>query len=230
MFRITHNNFERTFDLTQFDTEDINEWQNSTRLAEAGWGDRYQYESDVIINAIGDNKINSILEIGSGPGLLSQMIQIKLKYDVQYDLIDKPYAKTYFNDNIFKGNFYVKDISIDLDISDLANEYDLIICNDVLEHLLAPINIVRKMRQLMHKDSILFISVPNWRMAHQFFYRGLWDYDNFLYMMHVCRLYCEQVYGSPLQTPYYAKLDSESTMPDELLTSWNFYFKLKKHE
>lgn len=230
IFRITHNNFESTLDANNLDTLEETEWENTCRLEEQGWTARYEYEKSLIIDVINKNPTKTILEIGSGPGILSQLIQKDIPNLTEYHLIDKPFAKKYFEENNFLGKFFVKNISIDLDITGLNSAYDLIICNDTLEHLIAPSNIVKKINSLMHNDSIAFISVPNWRMAHQFLYRGLWDYDNFIYFMYIHGFEADVVYSSILQTPFYPRISSESTMPEELLQSWNWYFVMKKRK
>lgn len=233
IFRVKHVNFEERFNVyTDADTLDPNEWADSSRLKEQGWESRYAYEAEVILDTIKNHPtpIKTILEVGSGPGVLSQKIQAGLSHAVTYHLVDKPYAEKYFKDNNFKGEFFVKDISLDLDKTGLLPTYDFIICNDTLEHLLAPSNVVRRFYELTTDNSLVFISVPNWRMAHQFVYRGLWDYDNFIYLMYTHKFDVVNVYPSILQTPPYPKLSSESEMPDELLQSWNWYFVVKKRK
>jgi len=229
IFRITHVPFETQFNaLNGGDTLDPIEWKGDIRLTQPGWQNRYEYEAKLVANVVENSPIKTILEIGSGPGVLSQLIQKELSYEVDYHLVDKTYAKQYFEEHNFKGKFLVKDISLDLDTSDLLPTYDLIICNDTLEHLHAPNNTLRKIHSLLSETSIFFVSVPNWRMAHQFIYRGLWDYDNFIYFLYIHGIDVTAVYPSILQTPYYPKMDSERAMPDELIQSWNFYFICKK--
>jgi 2-polyprenyl-3-methyl-5-hydroxy-6-metoxy-1,4-benzoquinol methylase len=230
IFRIKHNNFEKIFNANGIDTLDTNEWKDTGRLAEQGWDNRYDYEAQLLRAVIIEHKAKTILEIGSGPGVLSQKIQHLLPTPVSYDLVDKPFAKKYFEDNKFVGRFFVKDISADLNTEGLLDNYDFIICNDTLEHLIAPSNIIKKVHGLMHCDSVFFVSVPNWRMAHQFLYRGLFDYDNFVYFMYIHGFEMESVYPSCLQTPDYPKTDTEEEMPEELRRSWNWYFTMKlKH-
>ena len=221
IFRIKHNNFEKKFDAFKPDTLEINEWESTGRLIEQGWDNCYDYEAQLILEVIRENKVKTILELGSGPGVLSQKIQKLLPDAVTYHLVDKPFAKKYFEEHKFEGKFLVKDISMDMDTEGLLPKYDLIIINDTLEHLIAPSNIVKHIHNLMNTESTLFVSVPNWRMAHQFLYRGLWDYDNFIYFMHVHKFEMHSVYPSCLQTPDYPKTDSEESMPDELRQSWN---------
>jgi len=74
------------------------------------------------------------------------------------------------------------------------------------------------------------VSIPNWRMAHQFIYRGIWDYDNFLYFLYIHNLQINFVYRSNLTNPPYKRLDSETLLPEELLYSWNFYFATTKKD
>ena len=224
IFRITHNNFETSFNGLKPDTLDVGEWEvGDVRAEEPSWIARYQYEASVIGNIISEKKHNTVLEIGAGCGKLNSYILPSVAHEIDYHLIDRAAAKVMFEKNGGKGSFFVKDLSLDLDLTDLHQKYDMVICNDVLEHLLAPANILRRVHSLMTPSSTFFVSIPNWRMAHQFIYRGLWDYDNLLYFMHIHSFKVDDIYPSPLQTPYYPKLDSEQTMPDELLQSWNFY-------
>lgn len=227
VFRLTHVPFERDFNVFKdLDTLDTNEWENASRTEEQGWKIRYDYEAQLIRTLIDENQSKTILEVGSGPGHLSQLVQKDL--DLDYHLVDKPFAEKYFREHNFKGKFFIKDISLDLDTTDLLPSYDLLICNDVLEHLLAPSNALKKMHSLMHEKSRILISVPNWRMGHQFLYRGLWDYDNVLYFFYIHGFEMDAVYPSLLQTPPYPKLECEQEMPDELVQSWNWYFVSKK--
>ena len=81
-----------------------------------------------------------------------------------------------------------------------------------------------KIYKITKPKSNIFISVPNWRMGHNFIYRGLFDYDNFLYFCHVHGYEMDDVCMSPLKCNPLPKLSSESSMPDELISSWNWYF------
>jgi SAM-dependent methyltransferase len=230
VFRITHCKHEVGFTAYDVDTLHVDEWKDDSRVTSPGWQPRYEYEAKLIVEIAQSSTTNTILEIGPGPGVLSELIQKELPHEIEYHLVDKPFAKKSFEKNNRKGKFFVKDISIDMDPEGLLTSYDMIICNDTLEHLLAPSNVVKKIKSLMHSNSRVVISVPNWRMAHQFIYRGLWDYDNFIYFMHIHGIMIEGVYPSPLQCPFYPKTDAEESMPDELIQSWNWYFVGKLRE
>jgi len=227
LFRIQHNDFEQRFNFDHFDTLHPNEWENDNRINESGWKERYNYEALLINNIIKENThIKNVLEIGSGPGVLSQKIQ-ESHPNLNYHLIDKKHAKKYFDKQNFKGTFFVKDLSNSFDTTGLLDQYDLVITNDFLEHVLNPSIIVQTIYNLTNKDSIYFISNPNWRMAHQWVYRGLFDFDNFIYFLYTHKFGLEGFYGSQLKTPPYPKIDSESMLPEEHLTDWNHYMIFK---
>lgn len=233
IFRI-EGKFEEIFEVENFDTLHNDEWEGEAtggdginRLEEDGWESRYNYEADLIVNLLNENpNIKNILELGSGPGILSQKIQEK-HTDLNYHLVDKHYAKKYFEEHNFKGKFFVKDLSSEFNTEGLLDTYDLVITNDFLEHVLNPSIIVQTIYKLTNKDSFYFISNPNWRMAHQWVYRGLFDFDNFIYFLYTHKFGLQGFYGSTLKTPPYPRIDSESMLPEEHLTDWNHYMIFK---
>lgn len=227
LFRIQHNKFEESFDMTQFDTAHPNEWEGTDRLQEEAWQQRYEYEACLICDVIKENPhIKNVLELGSGPGILSQKVQLEYP-DLNYHLVDKPFAKKYFDDNNFKGTFFVKDLSCSFDTEGLLREYDLVITNDFIEHVFNPHIIIKTVYELTNKNSRFFISNPNWRMAHQYVYRGLFDFDNFIYLLYTHMFELEGFYGSQLKTPNYPRISSETLLPDDNLTDWNHYMIFK---
>lgn len=203
------------------------EWdlQDDDRIFEPSWEHRYNYEAQIISNIIKDNNYSQILELGSGPGKLADTIQNITDLELSYDLIDKPNAKLQNKKYNFKcNNFFVKDLNNGFNTKGLKENYDLIIANDFLEHIANVTDCLVNCYNLAHKDSKIFISVPNWRMGHSFQYRGLFDYDNWIYTMEVHGWKVESVYPSNLQCQYSDKLSSEKSLPDELIQSWNWYF------
>ena len=227
LFRVTHTNFEEIFSMEHFDTEHANEWEDAGRLQESAWQARYDYEASIINATIEEHgNVKRILELGSGPGILSQKI-LELFPNIEYHLVDKPFAKKYFDEHNFKGKFFVKELSSGFDTEGLYDQYDLVITNDFLEHVYNPHIIIKTIYELTNKDSIFFISNPNWRMAHQYVYRGLFDFDNFIYLLYTHHWQLEGFYGSELKTSYYPKLSSETLLPDENLTDWNHYMLFK---
>ena len=227
LFRIQHCNFEQTFNSTEFDTVHTNEWEDAGRLQEDAWQRRYEYEAALVAEVIQQNPhIKNVLELGSGPGVLSQKIQEKFP-DLNYHLVDKPFAEKYFRENGFKGTFFVKDLSKGFDTEGLLEKYDLVITNDFLEHVFNPHAIIEAVHNLTTPESVFFISNPNWRMAHQYVYRGLFDFDNFVYLLYTHMFELVGFYGSELKTLEYPRISSESLLPDEHLTDWNHYILFK---
>jgi 2-polyprenyl-3-methyl-5-hydroxy-6-metoxy-1,4-benzoquinol methylase len=227
LFRIQHNDFEQKFTSKDFDTAHTNEWEDAGRLQEDAWQRRYEYEANLIGEVIKENPhIVNVLEIGSGPGILSQKILDRFP-NLNYHLVDKPFAKKYFDEHNFKGTFHVKDLSSSFDTHELLPKYDLVIANDFIEHVFNPHIIVSTIHRLTNDNSVFFISNPNWRMAHQYVYRGLFDFDNFVYLLYTHMFQLEGFYGSELKTPAYPRLSSETLLPEDNLTDWNHYMIFK---
>lgn len=190
------------------------------RIDIPSWQFRYNYEANLLNDIIEKNNFKKIIELGSGPGELGQ----KLIHDnIDYTFIDQQGAYKIFIERKFKGKFKVKDLSNSFDISDLDNDYDFLITNDFLEHIFNPSIIMQNCYKLLKPKGKLFVSVPNWRMGHTFIYRGLFDFDNFIYFAHTHGFDITTVFESPLKCDEYPKISSESEMDDRLITSWNWY-------
>lgn len=207
------------------------EWADEidrSRIDEPSWIARYKYEAEILIDICKENKYSKILEIGSGPGQLGQFIIENLP-DINYSFIDKETSKKIHEKRNFKGSaFLVKNLMHSFDIEGLDKDYDLIIANDFLEHIANPSHVMYQARNITKENSGFFISVPNWRMNHEFIYRGLFDYDNFIYFCKIHGWDPDSVYPSLLKCSSQPKLDSEQTLPEEMINSWNWYIYTKK--
>jgi hypothetical protein len=97
IIRIKHCDFEISQDAINSSEARLDEWGNGdTRIKEAAWEARYQYEASVICEIIENNNFKTILEIGSGQGRLSEIIQQRPIHELQYYLVDKPLRKKIF--------------------------------------------------------------------------------------------------------------------------------------
>tara|TARA_Y100000114_G_scaffold139092_1_gene142723 strand:- start:73 stop:822 length:750 start_codon:yes stop_codon:yes gene_type:complete len=234
---------EKDFELKHFDTLHPNEWgdeESKNRVNEENWIKRYEYEANLIKNIIeveGNKDFKNFLELGSGPGVLSQKIQNHFS-NLNYHLIDKPFAKKIFEEKKYKGTFFTQDLSSNFNTEDLLSKYDFVITNDFLEHVLNPSLILQKIHKLTHSNSIYMISNPNWRMGHHWIYRGLFDFDNLIYFLYVHGFEFIGFYPSCLTIhnnveelkQIYPKLDSEELLPDENINSWNHYMIFKQRK
>lgn len=103
---------------------------------------------------------SNILEIGCGAGsfaslLKSQRPSVELwGLDIQAGCCDE--MKMIFKEYIH-GNFENDDIQLPLDY------FDCVIMNDVLEHLYDPWKVLNKIKQYLHSDGYITLSVPNMR-------------------------------------------------------------------
>lgn len=201
--------------------------QEECRIDIDSWKARYEYEEMIISPIISSNGFKKIIELGSGPGALGQLLIAKSD-GLNYTFIDQPGAYEIFNSRKYKGTFLVKDLMNTFNTEDLDRNYDFLITNDFLEHIYNPSIVLQECHKLVRAGGKMFVSVPNWRMGHTFIYRGLFDYDNFIYFMYTHGFEIEGVYDSILKCPFHPKLSSESTMDDALITSWNWYMLFNK--
>lgn len=231
MFRHSNDAIFKSHYLDEHTEQTQNlEWttpvRGSLRDQEDVWVTRYNHEKKIIINEFQPTNETNILELGSGPGYLGQLIIQET--NCNYTYVDKIGAKQIWEERGYKGKFIVQNLMDGIDTSVLTDQYDIIIANDFLEHVSNPGNIIRNLYSLTPSHCKFSISVPNWRMGHDWIYRGLFDYDNFVYFMYTHGWEGISVYDSPLKTSKQPKLTSESTMDDALLDSWNWYFTFQK--
>ena len=206
------------------------EWEiDDQRIHEQAWGDRYNYETSIISNIIEENNYKTILELGSGPGMLCN--KISLKHDnLEYHLVDIEAAKETNKRKNLGGIFHVQNLNNTLDTTDLPKKIDLFIANDFLEHIQNPSNIIQKIKSLLDKNGKAFISVPNWRMGHEWIYRGAFDWDNFIYFMWQHGFEFIGCQKSNLVCPNSPRTCNESSMPEEMINSWNWYMLFKRND
>lgn len=123
-----------------------------------------------IIKIVGQNK--TILEIGPSTGYMTNVF---LDNGCIVDVVetDKQAIK-----KIPKS--VRKKINQSIDDAVLALDYDFIIMADVLEHLVLPSQILKKLLQISSANTKLIISLPNvacWAMRKQLFFSGDFEYQ-----------------------------------------------------
>jgi 2-polyprenyl-3-methyl-5-hydroxy-6-metoxy-1,4-benzoquinol methylase len=114
-----------------------------------------------LIRFIPANQNNKVLELGAGGGdTLVKIKEMQLASEVVgIELFDMPNSnqKHPSIDKLIIGN--IEEIQPDLP----ENYFDVIICGDVLEHLIDPWLTVNKITRFLKKDGIIIISAPNLR-------------------------------------------------------------------
>lgn len=210
------------------------EWKEKAhvdRLEQNSWKIRYDSESNMVLDVCLKNNYTKVLEFGSGPGVLGNMVVDKSGIDIDWTNIDKIGAKQEFEKRGYKGKFLVENLHNYFDIKNVDRDYDLIVANDFLEHIANPSNILSMSYDITKESAKIFVSVPNWRMGHTFIYRGLFDYDNWIYFMWTHGWKVTEVLPSSMnKTLDYPRLSSEEEMPEELRLSWNWYFIGEKRQ
>jgi 2-polyprenyl-3-methyl-5-hydroxy-6-metoxy-1,4-benzoquinol methylase len=131
-----------------------------------------------IISLIPNNPDQKILEIGAGAGntllyikekqLAREVMGIELmeiaNSNQKHSLIDKFQIANIEQDNIQAKEEY----------------FDIIICADVLEHLVDPWSMVDKLSRYLKKDGLLIVSIPNireWKTLGKIIFKGDFCYQ-----------------------------------------------------
>lgn len=120
-----------------------------------------------------------VLEIGAGSG--DTLIKIKelglADYTVGVDIVEikDSHQKSSLIDEFFIGNIETESFNI-------PNDYfDIVICGDVLEHLVDPWKVVEKIGKLLKKDGLLIVSLPNIReisTLYKIVFKGDFKYES----------------------------------------------------
>ena len=117
-----------------------------------------------LINLIPENKDNKVLEIGAGScetlvaiknlNLAAEVVGVELMN------LENSHQGNSLIDRLIIGNIE----TIELDLPE--NYFDVIICGDVLEHLIDPWATLSKLHKYLKKSGVIIISVPNIREYH----------------------------------------------------------------
>ncbi len=117
-----------------------------------------------LINLIPKNKDNKVLEIGAGA--CDTLVEIKnLNFaaevvGVELMNLENSQQGNSLIDRLIIGN--IENIELDLP----ENYFDVIICGDVLEHLVDPWATLNKLHKYLKPSGVIIISVPNIREYH----------------------------------------------------------------
>lgn len=112
-----------------------------------------------LIALLPNMKTGRVLEVGAGSG--DTLVEIKKRniasevVGIELMEIANSNQKSDLIDSFFFGNIEEFDFSL------ISGKFDVIICGDVLEHLIDPWNVVKKLSSLLVPGGILIISVPN---------------------------------------------------------------------
>lgn len=94
-----------------------------------------------------------LLDIGCGKGELAEYINSEL-YGIERNQIKAEIARTKSYKEVIIGD-------IEKNIPFLSSYFDVVVCAEVLEHLLDPRKALRNIYRLLKPDGLLLVSVPN---------------------------------------------------------------------
>lgn len=97
-----------------------------------------------------------VLDVGAGYGLLSSILYNK-GYEIE--IIEPKNTPYYLHDKKFK---HYK-TTIEKFSNNQKGRYDIICMMDVIEHLINPLLMLRKLKQLLNKKGIIVIQTPNYK-------------------------------------------------------------------
>jgi 2-polyprenyl-3-methyl-5-hydroxy-6-metoxy-1,4-benzoquinol methylase len=117
-----------------------------------------------LISLIPENENNKILEIGAGS--CDTLIEIKKNklakevVGVELMKLEDSQQENPLLDRLIFGN--IEEIELGLPES----YFDVILCGDVLEHLVDPWTVLKKLHKYLKQNGVIIISVPNIREYH----------------------------------------------------------------
>lgn len=110
------------------------------------------------------NKNTTMLDYGGGVGIYSNSFAKYFK-TYYYDIDNE--AKKYAEDNL--GVNAINNINED------GQKFDIIFCNNVIEHVKHPKKFISNLKDMLNKDGILIITTPN-QKTKEYFVRWIWLY------------------------------------------------------
>ncbi len=105
-----------------------------------------------------ERSINSVLEIGTGVGVITEFLSKRIKEVKSIDISSNNLniAKKHLNNNVTLIEGDILDL-------ELKGNFDLILLLDVLEHIPKEkhTSVIKKIKRIMNPESLLVISIPN---------------------------------------------------------------------
>jgi 2-polyprenyl-3-methyl-5-hydroxy-6-metoxy-1,4-benzoquinol methylase len=165
-----------------------------------------------IISLIPKNPDQKILEIGAGAGnTLLYIKENQLAREVMgVELIEiansnqkHPLIDIFQIANIEQENIQAKE-----------EYFDIIICADVLEHLVDPWTMVEKLSKYLRKDGLLIVSIPNireWKTLGKIIFKGDFCYESAggimdkTHLRFFCKKNAYQMLNTPILSTIYCK-------------------------
>ncbi len=150
---------------------------NETRLYEVKDNDYFDNVRSDILSLL-PQKINRLLEIGCGSGNTLKYIKDNYQCDwacgveLVHEAAEIARSKV---DLVIEGD--IENIDLPIEPETLG----VILCLDVLEHLINPWGVMSKLSTLLKPDGVIIASIPNvrhFRVVFPLIFQGKWEYVN----------------------------------------------------
>jgi 2-polyprenyl-3-methyl-5-hydroxy-6-metoxy-1,4-benzoquinol methylase len=165
-----------------------------------------------VISLIPENPGQKILEIGAGAG--NTLLYIKeqgIAAEVMgVELIKMPGSN---QEHPSIDKFQIANIEQEA-IQAEEGYFDVILCPDVLEHLIDPWSAVEKIARHLKKDGLLIVSIPNlreWKTIFRVVFKGEFDYQpeggimDKTHLRFFCKKNVYQLLSTPTLSPIWCK-------------------------
>jgi 2-polyprenyl-3-methyl-5-hydroxy-6-metoxy-1,4-benzoquinol methylase len=135
----------------------------------------FSLEREIFKNSVLEHNLN-ILDIGCGTGILGKFFKENQNCKVfGVEINENAYQVAKNNlDDVLRGNVE----SIDLNYPN--NYFDVVIMGDVVEHLISPVDTIKKIMPTLKLGAKIYITVPNvrhWSVIKNLLFFDLWEYD-----------------------------------------------------
>ncbi len=123
-------------------------------------------------------KPHSILDVGCGKGYTGRFFKdyFQAEYAAGVEIDSKSVVKAKeILDNAFEVDLNTQPLPFKED------SFDLIICGDILEHLVNPLRLLKNAYTLLRDDGQIVVSLPNirnWRILFDLVFLGNWEYKD----------------------------------------------------
>lgn len=126
---------------------------NEDRLKSAA---SYQWDVyEIAVQLMRERGLKSLLDVGSGPPV---KLQALIPDEVDVCLVDQPNTARYAKTLLPMAQFF--SANLENDFPDIGRTFDLVVCADVIEHLVAPDLCLDFIRRHMTPNGLLLISTP----------------------------------------------------------------------
>jgi ubiquinone/menaquinone biosynthesis C-methylase UbiE len=108
--------------------------------------------------ALGERKTFKLLDVGCGKGYITNQISINFP-DSEISALDYSVSAINFAFKNFKGIDFIVADAYDLPYS--KEYFDVVVCNNVWEHIPDPLNMLKLIKNVLKKGGYLIISTPS---------------------------------------------------------------------